>query len=121
MKRNHRLRAMNALKVKFHGLTRKEVHRDGIAAERVDHQNIKIVAFAPGKFFLQTDAPVAFNDVYLGWRRFHEGEVRVVLGRKLSYGRVDFVEAIVIPRLSVRGEAPCPHTDNANAEIRMVG
>ena len=104
--------------VNFKCFQRQKVHWNGISAEGVNHQNVKIMFFVLVQFAFEGETPVAWNHLNPGQRIAQIAEVFPVT-RDLNDIRIDFIETKNVSRPAVCSNRADAQPDDADPEISL--
>ena len=89
---------LEVLEVNREGLFRQEMHRDRVAAESVEREEIEVLWLLAREFILHLEAGVAHDNVEFCGALFEVGER---IAGEFFDGGVDFVEANVVAGFGV--------------------
>src|SRR5262245_7538550 len=89
---------------------------NGVAAEGVNRQHVKVLWLMLLQFSLQRDSSVSQHNIHVCWAVFDIGEVRPGARREFYNLRIDFIAAKGVSRLSIGSKGANAQTNNSNPE-----
>src|ERR1700754_4630212 len=92
------------------------MHGNGIPAECIYDQDVKLVAPAVRELLLQCNTSITSCNLDAGWRVFHKGEKRIGALGDTDDLWIDFIEPNQISFLAVGGKRAGTHTDYSKAQ-----